>query len=109
MTAIPLLVISRLIDVGAQQSLGTFTFPFAIAFELPICYVFVEYSANRISFRLLFAHWEKRQKNLCMCGRVYCMHMSVFPAASLSFTSHSLSFSLSITVKRLSAHPGEIA
>lgn len=88
MTAIPLLVISRLIDVAAQQSLGTFTFPFAIAFELPICYVFVEYSANRISFRLLFAHWEKRQKNLCMCvrGCMYCMHMSVFPAASLSFT-----------------------
>lgn len=35
------LVISRLIDVAAQQSTGvftfTFTFPFAIAFELPIC------------------------------------------------------------------------
>lgn len=97
MTAIPLLVISRLIDVAAQQSLGTFTFPFAIAFELPICYVFVEYSANRISFRLLFAHWEKKaEKSLHVCAWVCVLYAYECVSSCLSFFySPTLSLSLS--------------
>lgn len=77
-----------------------FTFPFAIAFELPICYVFVEYSANRISFRLLCAHWEKGRKIFaCVWAWVCVLYAYECVSSSLSFLysptlSHSLSQSL---------------